>query len=201
MRKRAHGRHSMRGGIAPRRVGRHLVRRRCAARNLGSFEPARELGGSVGWSMAGRWNSKHFPLYSHTMLVMGPEHARTFAVGGWSKDDLKRPYRALLPDADHGEGTNLRPNRRPFFGGDSRLAGHEEWFASGHACAVINSIDFLSGACHSSRRFWQRRSQVTIVRDRDTRRAGPVPAAFLFAPQSRRATPPRWREHRGLKTP
>jgi hypothetical protein len=66
--------------------------------------------------MAGLWNSKHFPLYSHTMLVVGPEHARTFADGGWSKDDLKRhlhttvrrPYQALLPDADHGEGTNLR---------------------------------------------------------------------------------------------
>jgi hypothetical protein len=76
----------------------------------------RELGGSLGWSMAALWNSKHFPLYSHTMLVVGPEHARTFADGGWSKDDLKRylyetvrrPYRTLLPDADHGEGTNLR---------------------------------------------------------------------------------------------
>jgi hypothetical protein len=81
-----------------------------------SSRTARELGGSVGWSMAGLWNSKHFPLYSHTMLVVGPEHARTFADGGWSKDDLKRhlyetvrrPYRTLLPDADHGEGTNLR---------------------------------------------------------------------------------------------
>jgi hypothetical protein len=66
--------------------------------------------------MAGLWNSKHFPLYSHTMLVVGPEHARTFADDGWSKEDLKRhlfetvrrPYRALLPDEDHGEGTNLR---------------------------------------------------------------------------------------------
>jgi hypothetical protein len=55
-------------------------------------------------------------LYSHTMLVVGPEHARTFVEGGWSKDDLKRhlhetvrrPYRTLLPDADHGEGTNVR---------------------------------------------------------------------------------------------
>ena len=64
-----------------------------------------------------------------------------------------------------------------------------------------NSIDFRSGACHSSRRFWHKRSQVTIVRDRDIRRAGPVRAAFLFALQSRRVTPPRWREHRGLKTP
>jgi len=77
---------------------------------------ARQLGGSIGWSMAGLWNSKHFPLYSHTMLIVGPEHARTFAEDGWSKDDLKRhiqetvrrPYRELLPDADHGEGTNLR---------------------------------------------------------------------------------------------
>ena len=72
-----------------------------------SSRTARALGGSLGWSMAGLWNSKHFPLYSHTMLVVGPEHARTFADGGWSKEDLKRhlhesvrrPYRALLPDA------------------------------------------------------------------------------------------------------
>jgi hypothetical protein len=30
------------------------------------------LAGSLGWSMAGLWNSKHFPLYCHTMLVVGP---------------------------------------------------------------------------------------------------------------------------------
>ncbi|MGH7316836.1 MAG: hypothetical protein ACREJS_11305, partial [Candidatus Rokuibacteriota bacterium] len=36
---------------------------------------ARALAGSLGWSMAGLWNAKHFPLYSHTMLVVGPEHA------------------------------------------------------------------------------------------------------------------------------
>jgi hypothetical protein len=77
---------------------------------------ARELAGSLGWSMSGLWNIKHFPLYSHTMLVVGPEHARTLADEGWSKGDLKRhlvetvrvPYRTLLPDADNGEGTNLR---------------------------------------------------------------------------------------------
>ena len=81
-----------------------------------SSRTALELGGSLGWSMAGLWNSKHFPLYSHTMLVVGPEHARTFADDGWSKEDLARhlyetvrlPYRDLLPDAGHGEGTNLR---------------------------------------------------------------------------------------------
>jgi len=77
---------------------------------------ARQLAGSLGWSMAGLWNAKHFPLYSHTMLVVGPEHARTFADDGWSKADLRRhlfetvrvPYRTLEPDADSGEGTNLR---------------------------------------------------------------------------------------------
>ena len=82
---------------------------------------ARALAGSLGWSMAGLWNSKHFPLYSHTMLVVGPEHARTFADDGWSRDDLARflfeqirvPYRTIVPDADHGEGTNLRFAKTP----------------------------------------------------------------------------------------
>lgn len=82
---------------------------------------ARALGGSLGWSMAGLWNSKHFPLYSHTMLVVGPEHARTFANDGWSREDLARflferirvPYRAVVPDDDHGEGTNLRFAKTP----------------------------------------------------------------------------------------
>ncbi|MBI3636863.1 MAG: hypothetical protein HY216_11755 [Candidatus Rokubacteria bacterium] len=82
---------------------------------------ARELAGSLGWSMAGLWNSKHFPLYSHTMLVVGPEHARTFADDGWSRPDLarhlhatiRRPYRELLPDQNHGEATNLRFAKNP----------------------------------------------------------------------------------------
>jgi len=82
---------------------------------------ARELAGSLGWSMVGLWNSKHFPLYSHTMLVVGPEHARTLADEGWQKADLARhlwetvrvPYETLLPTSDHGEGTNLRFSRTP----------------------------------------------------------------------------------------
>jgi hypothetical protein len=82
---------------------------------------ARSLAGSLGWSMAGLWNSKHFPLYSHTMLLVGPEHARTFAGEGWTRDDLARylhetirvPYRTLLPGATHGEGTNLRFGKHP----------------------------------------------------------------------------------------
>ncbi|MGH7388471.1 MAG: hypothetical protein ACREM3_03315 [Candidatus Rokuibacteriota bacterium] len=82
---------------------------------------ARALAGSLGWSMAGLWNSKHFPLYSHTLLVVGPEHARTLAGDGWAKADLRRhlhetirrPYRELLPDDDHGEGSNLRYAKPP----------------------------------------------------------------------------------------
>ena len=77
---------------------------------------ARALAGSLGWSMASLWNAKHFPLYSHTMLVVGPEHARTLADEGWSKDDLVRhifetvrmPYAPPDADEDNGEGTNLR---------------------------------------------------------------------------------------------
>src|SRR4030095_2839764 len=77
---------------------------------------AKALAGSLGWSMAGLWNSKHFPLYSHTMLIVGPEHAKTFADDGWSAENLKRnlyesvrqTYRTLLPDDTHGEGTKLR---------------------------------------------------------------------------------------------
>jgi hypothetical protein len=80
---------------------------------------ARALAGSLGWSMAGLWNSKHFPLYSHTLLVVGPEHAQTFGHDGWTKADLRRhlheqirrPYRELVPDDEHGEGTNLRYGR------------------------------------------------------------------------------------------
>src|SRR5262249_12668479 len=43
-----------------------------------SSRSARSLAGSLGWSMSALWNIKHFPLYSHTMIVVGPEHARTF---------------------------------------------------------------------------------------------------------------------------
>jgi hypothetical protein len=82
---------------------------------------ARSLAGSLGWSMAGLWNSKHFPLYSDTMLVVGPEHAGTFGAEGWSREDLARhlfehvrvPYRTLLPDDAHGEGTNARFAQAP----------------------------------------------------------------------------------------
>jgi len=82
---------------------------------------ARALAGSLGWSMVGLWNSKHFPLYSHTMLIVGPEHARTFADDRWTREQLARhlyetvraPYASLLPDEEHGEGTNLRYGKTP----------------------------------------------------------------------------------------
>jgi len=71
---------------------------------------ARALAGSLGWSM----NSKHFPPSLHTMLIVGPEHAKTFAGDGLSSEDLRRhpyesvqqSYRALSTDESHGEGTN-----------------------------------------------------------------------------------------------
>ena len=80
---------------------------------------ARSLAGSLGWSMAGLWNSKHFPLYSHTLLLVGPEHAKTFGNEGWSREDVARhlheavrlPFAALTPSDDHGEGSNLRFSR------------------------------------------------------------------------------------------
>ena len=54
---------------------------------------AQALAGSLGWSMACVWNSKHFPLYSPTMLVVGPEHARTLDDDGrtWAELDSKHP--------------------------------------------------------------------------------------------------------------
>jgi hypothetical protein len=56
---------------------------------------ARSLAGSLGWTMAGLWNSKCFPLFSHTMLVVGPEHARTFADAG-----VKRTFFGSLKIAE-----------------------------------------------------------------------------------------------------
>jgi hypothetical protein len=51
---------------------------------------APQLVASLGWSAAGVWNHKSFPLYGHTLWVIGPEHAKTIAGDGWSKQDVKR---------------------------------------------------------------------------------------------------------------
>ena len=61
--------------------------------------------------------------------TVSPEHARTVAEGRLLRDDLKRhiqetvrrPYRELLPNADHGAGANLRYAR----------AKRESWMALG----------------------------------------------------------------------
>jgi hypothetical protein len=82
---------------------------------------ARELAASLGWSMGGLWNDKHWPLYCETMLVVGPEHAATFGADGWSKDDvrrflfeaIRRPYGDCLPDARGGESSILRFRGHP----------------------------------------------------------------------------------------
>lgn len=86
-------------------------------RDLRPREPDRPRVGRLSRLVdGGAVEQQHFPLYSHTMLVVGPEHARTFADEGWTREDLARhvhetirvPYASLLPDENHGEGTNLR---------------------------------------------------------------------------------------------
>ena len=48
----------------------------------------------------------------HTLVVLGPEHARTIADSGWGKAEmrdflwtrLRKPVRALIPGVEGGEG-------------------------------------------------------------------------------------------------
>jgi len=76
---------------------------------------APQLAASIGWSAAGVWNHKSFPLYGHTLFVIGPEHARTLAGDGWSKRDLRqflydtvrRPAGELRPGPDGAETSRL----------------------------------------------------------------------------------------------
>ena len=86
-----------------------------------SSRSAAQLVASIGWSMAGIWNHKNFPVYGHTLLVVGPEHAATIAAGGWSKQDIKRflfdmirrPYRELAAGPDGAESTRLAFEQSP----------------------------------------------------------------------------------------
>ncbi len=81
---------------------------------------AEQLVASIGWTMAGLWNHKNFPLFSDTVLVLGPEHTKTIAESGWSKEDVKRflyenirkPLKELRPGKDgrEGAGVSLIPN-------------------------------------------------------------------------------------------
>jgi len=77
---------------------------------------APQLAASLGWSAAGIWNHKSFPLYGHTLFVIGPEHARTFAAEGWSKarlraflyETVRRPAGELVPGPDGAETGRLK---------------------------------------------------------------------------------------------
>ena len=77
---------------------------------------ASQLAASLGWSAAGIWNHKSFPLYGHTLFVMGPEHARTLGEERWSKQDfrrflydtIRRPARDLAPGPDGAETGRLK---------------------------------------------------------------------------------------------
>jgi hypothetical protein len=77
---------------------------------------APQLVASLGWSAAGLWNHKSFPLYGHTLWVIGPEHARTLGEERWSKQDVRRylyetvrrPAGDLAPGPDGAETGRLR---------------------------------------------------------------------------------------------
>lgn len=97
------------GGHSPLQINDHASR------------TAEQLALSLGWTMASLWNHKNYPLFSDTVLVVGPEHAKTFAQDGWSKDDLRqflfenirRPLRELRPGVNGGEGAGVSMLRTP----------------------------------------------------------------------------------------
>lgn len=97
------------GGHSPMQINDHASR------------TAEQLALSLGWTMAALWNHKNYPLFSDTVLVVGPEHAKTFAQDGWSKDDLRRflfenvrrSLRELRPGVNGGEGAGVSMLRTP----------------------------------------------------------------------------------------
>ena len=76
------------------------------------------LAGSIGLKAALARHAK-MPAIGETLIVISPEHYRTLAAAGWSKDDVRRriqevgvqPLRALLADEESGglAGASLRP--------------------------------------------------------------------------------------------
>src|SRR3989449_6200842 len=77
---------------------------------------ASQLVASLGWSAAGARNHKSYPLFGHTLFVIGPEHAKTLGEEGWSKHDvrqylhetIRRPVRDLAPGSDGAETGRLK---------------------------------------------------------------------------------------------
>lgn len=49
-----------------------------------------QLASSLAWAAAGQWAPNWWPLDTHSLFVICPEHAALFADAGWSKDDLRR---------------------------------------------------------------------------------------------------------------
>jgi hypothetical protein len=100
----AHSTVTLFSGESPLSVNDHLSR------------SAPQLAASLGWSAAGVWNHKSFPLYGHTLFVIGPEHARTLGDEGWTKADvrrflyetIRRPVRELAPGPDGAETGRLK---------------------------------------------------------------------------------------------
>jgi hypothetical protein len=91
---------------------------------------AAQLTASLGWSAAGVWNHKSFPLYGHTLFVLGPEHATTIAAEHWSKQDVRqylyetvrRPARDLVPGPDGAETGRLKNLALEGHAPDDRIA-------------------------------------------------------------------------------
>src|SRR5262249_22265078 len=68
------------GGHSPFQINDHASR------------TAEQLALSIGWTMASVWNHKNFPLFSDTVLIACPEHAKTFAQDCWSEHDLRQLF-------------------------------------------------------------------------------------------------------------
>lgn len=88
---------------------------------------SRSLAASMGFSLEA---IAHVKLHGmdQALLVVSPEHARTFERDGFTKDDLRariqevtgRPLRDVLPDAECQKGTGVRALPSDWLGPDGR---------------------------------------------------------------------------------
>jgi peroxiredoxin len=49
-----------------------------------------QLAASLAWAAAAQWAPNWWPLDTHSLFVVCPEHAALFSDAGWSKEDLRR---------------------------------------------------------------------------------------------------------------
>jgi hypothetical protein len=88
---------------------------------------ARSLGASMGWCLEAMAHPKLHRM-GEVLLVVSPEHARTFARNGYSKTDLRariqavtaRPLRQLLPDDECQKGMALGAVPKTLLGPDGQ---------------------------------------------------------------------------------